>query len=178
MRTMTLRTTGLMLALLGAWGGIVSYVGPWFGYTMGGQSGWSWTSANWQLHLVPGAAVVLGGLMILTAAGRVSAIRTGGLLSLLGGAWLVLGPLFASMWLGPLDAESTVASTSLAEVARPLGYHYGTGLLIVALAGYALGRRIIVDRDRIDRVYPAEPRHAVRADETLHTEPTNVVRTD
>lgn len=178
MRTMTLRTTGLLLTLLGAWGGIVSYVGPKFGYTMGSQSGWAWTSANWQLHLVPGAAVVIGGLMILTAAGRVSAIRTGGLLSVLGGAWLVLGPLFASMWLGPLGAETDTASLNLDQVARPLGYHYLTGLLIVGLAAYALGRRIIVDRDRLSRAYPNEPRHAVRADETLHSEPTNVVRTD
>jgi hypothetical protein len=168
MRQMTLRTTGLLLVLLGAWGGIVSYVGPKFGYTMGSQSGWQWTSANWQLHLVPGAAVVLGGLLLMAAR------RSGGLLALLGGAWLVLGPLFASMWLGPFGAESNVASSTLAQVARPLGYHYGTGLLITALAAYALGRRFIVDRPG---PYPVEGRHAYRSD--VAAEPTtHVVRTD
>ncbi|HEU5034341.1 MAG TPA: hypothetical protein VFT62_06240 [Mycobacteriales bacterium] len=173
---MTLRTTGLLLVLLGAWGGIVSYVGPKFGYTMGSESGWQWTSANWQLHLVPGAAVVVGGLLLLAAAARESSIRLGGLLALLGGAWLVLGPLFASMWLGPFNAESNVASSTLAQVARPLGYHYGTGLLITALAAYALGRRIGVVRHG---PYPSEGRHAARTDTVSTTEPaTHVVRTD
>lgn len=175
MRHITLRTTGLLLVLLGAWGGIVSYIGPKFGYSMGTESGWQWSSANWQLHLLPGIAVIIGGFMLLGVAHRVSALRLGGLLALVGGAWLVLGPLFASMWLGPLGAESNIASSSLSEVARPLGYHYGTGLLIVALAAYALGRRIIVTRDD---TYPAEPRHAARTSTATPEREAHAVHAD
>jgi len=128
--------------LLGAWGGIVAYAGPSFDYRIDDSSSWQWTEAHWQLHLVPGAAVVLGGLLLL-AAGRRAATWFGTVLALLGGAWLVLGPLFASMWLGD-RAETQLASNTLGQAARPLGYHYGTGLLIVILAAYALGRRVLL----------------------------------
>lgn len=176
MRRMTLWTTGLLLILLGAWGGIVSYVGPWFNYSMGGQSGWRWTTANWELHLVPGAAVVVGGLLILTAA-TVGGARLGSWLALLGGGWLIVGPLFASMWLGSFDAEARTASSTLAQAARPLGYHYGTGLLIVALAAYALGRGALLVRDWAYEDRAGTHRHL--APGTATGEPAgHVVRTD
>lgn len=132
---MRVRILGLLLVLLGAWGGIVAYVGPLFGYRMSSGPAWQWTTAHWQLHAAPGAAVVLGGLLILAAAPRVAA-RLGALLAVAGGMWLVVGPLFASMWLGP-HSETQLASSNLEQVARPLGYHYGTGVLIVAVAAFA-----------------------------------------
>ena len=135
MRTTTGRMLGLPLVVLGAWAGIVAYVGPRIGFRMDGASAWEWTTARWELHAAPGGAVVLGGLLLLVAAPRVIA-RFGALLALLGGMWLVVGPLFASMWLGT-SAETQLASSTLAQAARPLGYHYGTGLLIVAIAAYA-----------------------------------------
>ena len=135
MRAITARLLGVMLILLGAWGGIVAYVGPLFGYRMNPFSAWQWTDANWELHAAPGGAVVLGGLLLLVATPRALA-RLGAMLALLGGIWFVVGPLFASMWLGA-SSESQVASTTLSQAARPLGYHYGTGMLIVAVAAYA-----------------------------------------
>jgi hypothetical protein len=135
MRTITGRLLGLLLVLLGAWGGIVAYVGPRIGYRMDTGPAWDWTTAHWQLHAVPGGAVVLGGLLLLVATPSALA-RLGALLALLGGMWLVVGPLFASMWLGA-GAETQLASSTLSQAARPLGYHYGTGILIVACAGYA-----------------------------------------
>jgi hypothetical protein len=126
---------GLILMLLGAWGGIVAYVGPLFDYRMTPDPAWAWTTSHWELHAAPGAAVVLGGLLVLIASPRVIA-RLGAVLGLLGGLWLVVGPLFASMWLGA-DSETQVASTTLSQAVRPLGYHYGTGALIVAVAAYA-----------------------------------------
>ena len=135
MRTVTARLLGLMLVLLGAWGGIVAYVGPRIGYRMDDGPAWDWTTAHWQLHAAPGGAVVLGGLLLLAAAPRVVA-RLGAVLAILGGMWLVVGPLFASMWLGS-GAETQLASSTLSEALRPLGYHYGTGMLIIAAAAYA-----------------------------------------
>jgi hypothetical protein len=135
MRTRTARSLGLILVLLGAWGGIVSYVGPRFSYRMGAGPAWQWTTAHTELHAGPGAAIVVGGLALLVAAPRIVA-RLGAILALLGGMWLVVGPLFASMWLGSAS-ESQLASTTLSQAVRPLGYHYGTGLLVVAAAAYA-----------------------------------------
>lgn len=135
MRTASSRLIGLLLIVLGAWGGIVAYVGPRIGFRMDGASAWAWTTSRWELHAAPGAAVVVGGLLLLAAAPRVIA-RFGAMLALLGGMWLVVGPLFASMWLGS-GAETQLASSTLSQAARPLGFHYGTGLLIVAAAAYA-----------------------------------------
>ena len=136
MRTVTARLLGLLLVALGAWGGIVAYVGPRIGFRMDTAATWAWTTSRWELHAAPGGAVVLGGLLLLFATPRAIA-RFGALLAILGGMWLVVGPLFASMWLGTTNAETKLASTTLSEAARPLGYHYGTGLLIVAFAAYA-----------------------------------------
>lgn len=135
MRTVTSRFIGFLLILLGAWGGIVAFVGPAIGFRMGNGEAWKWTTANWELHAAPGAAVVLGGLLLLAAAPRMIA-RFGAFLAILGGMWLVVGPLFASMWLSG-DPETQMTASTLAQAARPLGYHYGTGLLIVAFAAYA-----------------------------------------
>ncbi len=135
MRTVTPRMLGLLLVLLGAGAGIVAFVGPLGGYQMTPGPAWQWTTSHAELHAAPGAAVVLGGLLLLAAAPRVSA-RVGAFLALLGGTWLVVGPLFASMWLGG-TAETGVASATLSQAARPLGYHYGVGLLIVAAGAYA-----------------------------------------
>jgi len=135
MRTVTTRLMGFLLVILGAWGGIVAYVGPRIGFRMDSAAAWDWTTTRWELHAAPGAAVVLGGLLLLVAAPRAAA-RFGALLALLGGMWLVVGPLFASLWLGS-NPETQLASSTLSQAARPLGYHYGTGLLIVAITAYA-----------------------------------------
>jgi hypothetical protein len=132
---MRTRLLGLLLILLGVWGGIVAYAGPRFGYRMSPGAPWQWTTARWELHAAPGAAVVLGGLLVLIAAPRMLA-RVGAMLAVLAGFWFVVGPLFASMWLGA-SSETQLASSTLSQAARPLGYHYGTGALIIAVAAYA-----------------------------------------
>jgi hypothetical protein len=134
------RVTGVLLVLLGAWGGILPYVGPLFGYRMDGTSAWTWTTGHWELNLLPGIAAVLAGLILLT--GRRAGAALGGWLAMLSGGWFVLGPLFASMWLPLGESQSRVASSSLSNVVQPLGYHYGTGLVIVLLGAWALGRAL------------------------------------
>src|SRR5579884_3801308 len=101
---------------------------------------WTWTTPHWQLNVVPGAAVFVGGLILL--AGRRAAAVLGGWLALAGGAWFVLGPLFASTWL--TDAQTRVASGRLLDTTQPLGYHYGLGLVICVLAAWTIGRRVLV----------------------------------
>lgn len=136
MTTRSHRSIGFAVVLLGIWGGILPFVGPLFGYRMLPGSAWSWTAGAAELHVGPGVLVLLGGLMLL-AGGKP---RFGALLAFIGGTWFVVGPLFASLWLGPVAAETRVASAGLMQAMAPLGYHYGTGLVIVALAARA-GRR-------------------------------------
>jgi hypothetical protein len=131
------RTSGLLLVLLGAWGGIVPFVGPAFNYRMDATSSWTWTTAHWELNLAPGAACVIAGLVMLS--GRRAHTALAGLLAAAAGAWFVLGPMFASMWLGP--EQTRVASTDLGNAIQPLGYHYGLGVLIVFIAAAMLAVR-------------------------------------
>lgn len=135
MRTWPARLLGLLLVLLGAWGGLVAYAGPRYHFRMGTGAAWQWTTERWQLHAAPGTAVVLGGLLLMVAAPRAAA-RLGAVLALLGGAWFVVGPVLSPIWLRTIS-EGQAASTTLRQAAHPLGYHYGTGLLIVAAAAYA-----------------------------------------
>ena len=48
-----------------AWGGIIPYVGPAFGYSADGTGAWHWDLAHTVLALVPGAIGVIVGILIL-----------------------------------------------------------------------------------------------------------------
>ena len=141
MLALSRRLTGLLLVIVGAWAAIVPYLGPAIGYRMDRAGAWTWTAGHWELNLAAGAVVLLGGLILLGGS-RVSG-ALGGWLAIVGGAWLVLGPLFASMWLPAGEAQTRVASSSLSSVVQPLGYHYGTGLVAVLLGAWALGRALV-----------------------------------
>lgn len=142
MFAVTRRFTGFLLVVLGAWAGIVPFVGPLFGYRMDPTPAWTWTTAHWELNAAPGALVVLAGLFLLL--GRRASAVLGGWLAMIGGAWLVVGPLFASLWLHH-DGQTRIASATLMSAMRPLGYHYGTGLVIVALGAWMIGRRVLLN---------------------------------
>ena len=60
-----LGTVGLVTVLISAWGGIIPYVGPAFGYSADGTGSWHWSLSHSVLGLVPGAPGVLIGLAIL-----------------------------------------------------------------------------------------------------------------
>jgi hypothetical protein len=166
----TRRFTGLLIMLLGAWGGILPYVGPLFGYRMDNTGAWAWTTPHWELNLAAGALVFLGGMFILFG-WRPTAVF-GGLLSLIGGAWLVVGPLFASIWLHTA-AQTRVASSSWQAAMRPLGYHYGTGLVIVALSAWVIGRKVLVTGPVVEGSPPAATARRRRR-RTVAAEPAGV----
>lgn len=135
------RIAGLGLVLLGAWAGVVGYVGPAFGYRMSNYPAWAWTAGNAELHLAPGALGVLAGLTLLIAPSGSRAPRLAAIAAQAAGAWVVLGPLFGSRWLGAGQAETRIGAASLGQTVQPLGFHYGTGLVIVAVASWVLGRQ-------------------------------------
>lgn len=136
----SVRTLGFLILVLGAWGAIVPFAGPAFGYPMppGSQvPAWSWTAQHAELHVAAGGAAFIGGLLLMVARSRGAAVL-GGLTALLGGAWFVLGPIFSPAFSSGGAAAAGPASTFM-HIVTPLGYHYGTGLVIALLAGLALG---------------------------------------
>lgn len=46
-------------------GALVPFVGPTFGYGMGGTAAWTWSESHLTLHLLPGIAAALGGALLV-----------------------------------------------------------------------------------------------------------------
>lgn len=124
------RAIGILLIVLGTFGLALPFVGPLFDFGMGPDPAWIVTEARVVRHVVPGIAIILGGILLLPRARSGHVI--GGLLAVVGGIWLTVAPVV----LGRVTADSPPA---LMEMLRPLLYHYATGLIIVGLAAYALG---------------------------------------
>jgi len=142
------RAIGSLLMLLGAWAAIIPFVGPYFGYAYTPDKAWAYTSGRLWLSVMPGAAAVLGGLLLLTS-DRAAAF--GAFLAALGGAWLVIGqPVNAFALAGKgISAGSPIASPgalfgpAAMRFVETLGFFNGTGILIIFLAAVALGEVVV-----------------------------------
>jgi hypothetical protein len=139
--------SGLLLILLGAWGALVPFVGPYFHYAYTPDRTWAYTSGRLWLEVVPGAAAVVGGLLVLGSRSR----ATGGLgafLAALGGAWFVTGAAVTAQFVKsgsispgqPVGSTAGAAASSLRQFLEGMGFFTGTGVLIVFFAALALGR--------------------------------------
>lgn len=131
--------SGALLILAGLWGGLIPFVGHYFDFVIGSDQAWDWTSGRFWLSVLPAVAVVLGGLILTSAAHRIGA-GTGAWLALAGGVWFVIGQAMSELWNdGTSEAGRALGGTGH-RVAEELGYFYGLGALIVALSAFALGR--------------------------------------
>ncbi|HXZ83620.1 MAG TPA: hypothetical protein VED84_07805 [Acidimicrobiales bacterium] len=138
----SLGTAGFLTAVLGAWGGIVPFVGPTFGYSADGAGSWHWDLAHALLSLAPGAVALAAGLLILTRAGakmhHPALPSFAGLFALLAGAWFVIG---AVAWPVMYNVASFFApGTASAELEYFIGYFGGAGCLLIALGAFVVGR--------------------------------------
>jgi hypothetical protein len=124
--------------LLGLWGGLIPFVGPYFNYQIGTSSTWDWSIDRLWLSVLPGAAAVLGGLIMLYSTRR-STASFGGLLALAGGLWLIVGPSVSMLWNGGTQATGAAFGDNGTRVLEWIGFYYGTGALITLFASYGLG---------------------------------------
>src|SRR3954447_12371478 len=130
--------TGTLLVLLGVWGGLIPFVGPYFNYQIGTTSTWDWSMDRLWLSVLPAAATVLGGLILLYSTRRSSA-SFGALLALGGGLWFVAGPSVSMLWNHGAPATGAALGDNGTRVLEWLGFYYGIGALITMLAAYGLG---------------------------------------
>jgi hypothetical protein len=134
---------GVLLILLGLWGGIAPFVGPYFHFGYTPDAHWHWSMGRLYFSVIPGAAALLGGLLVLVTRNRVVGICAG-LLGALGGAWFVVGVGFVTYVLkksiavgGPIvPAGGTPLHTYLEQI----GLFTGVGVLILFLGSLAIGR--------------------------------------
>ncbi len=136
---------GLLLILLGLWGGLAPLAGPYYHFGFTPDKAWAYTSGRLYLSVVPGAAALLGGLMMLVTRSRAVGIA-GAVLGVLGGAWFIAGSGFVkavlkntSVSIGkPLESANMTAA--LQDYLARAALFFGLGALIVFVAALAIGR--------------------------------------
>ncbi|GAA1873585.1 hypothetical protein [Actinomadura bangladeshensis] len=134
--------SGVLLILLGLWGGLLPFAGPYFGFGFAPDDTWVYTTDRLELSIAPAAAAVLGGLILLFSANRAFAMF-GGWLAALGGAWFAVGPLLATLW-DVTGIGAPLGTTEGQILAERLAGFTGLGVVIVFLAAFALGRFAVV----------------------------------
>jgi hypothetical protein len=134
--------SGLLLIVLGIWGALIPFVGPYFHYSYQRDDTWIWTNARFWLEVLPGGAAALGGLLLLISANRITG-GLGGWLAALAGAWFVVGQTL-SQALSIGSVGSPTATTDGGRTIQQLGFFYGLGALILFLGSFALGRLSVV----------------------------------
>src|SRR5271165_1962412 len=82
---------GALLILLGLWGGLAPFVGPYFHYGYTPDKAWAYDSGRLYYSVIPGAAALLGGVLVTMTRNRGVGIG-GGVIAALAGAWFVAGP--------------------------------------------------------------------------------------
>ena len=130
--------SGLLLILLGAWGALIPFIGPYFDFAYTPDQAWVWTDVRGWLEVLPGAVAVVGGLLLFRTGNRATAML-GGWLAIAAGAWFVIGRVLAGpLGLGAIGEPVGDTATKLAWL--ELTYFYGLGAVIVALGAIAVGR--------------------------------------
>jgi hypothetical protein len=131
--------SGLAIALLGLWGALIPFVGPYFDYSFGVNSSWHYTADRLWLNILPGAIAVIAGALLFIAATRLAGVF-GGWLAVLAGTWFVIGPAVSLTWesgTGPIGRPLFGTTRQMLEL---VGYFYGLGALILALGAFSIGR--------------------------------------
>jgi hypothetical protein len=131
--------SGFILVVLGLWGGLVPLIGPYFGYAFGSHATWDLTMNRFWLDVLPGAFVLVGGLMLIWSGHRISA-SLASWMAIVGGAWFAVGPAVSRLWEhgpGPIGVPLFGHTRQSFEL---IGYFYGLGVVVIGLAAFALGR--------------------------------------
>jgi hypothetical protein len=131
--------SGVLLSLLGIWGGLIAFIGPYFHYAYTPDKAWTYNTGRLWLEVLPGAAALLGGLFLIAANGRHIALF-GSLLGIVGGAWFAVGNVLAPLWTTVNPAGVPASATTLMRAMEEIGFFTGLGVAIVLIAAAAAGR--------------------------------------
>lgn len=136
--------SGVLLVLLGLWGGLVPFVGPYVDFAYTPNDTWVWSADRFWLNVLPAIAVGLGGLIVLASANRAVAVF-GAWMATLGGAWFIVGPTVSVLWKAAgVSATGAPIGAETRQVAEQLAFFTGVGALALFFAALALGRFTVV----------------------------------
>jgi hypothetical protein len=138
---------GAALILLGLWGGLAPFVGPYFHFGFTPDKAWEYNTGRLYLSAVPGAAAVLGGLAVILTRSRIVGV-TGSVLAALGGAWLIAGTGITTYLLkvtsisagSPLGYDPAAGPYTVHAYLEVLALFSGVGVVILFAAAAACGR--------------------------------------
>lgn len=139
LRRTTGAMSGVLIVILGLWGGLIPFVGPYFHYAYGSYATWHYTHQRLWLDILPGAAAVVGGLMLLRGTSRAGGLFAGAL-ALVAGAWFAIGPTVSLLWHSSGDPIGAPMGGHIRQMLEQLGFFYALGVSIAALAAFAMGR--------------------------------------
>ena len=147
---------GFLVALLGIWGGIIAFVGPYFQYAYTPDKAWTYTTGRLYLEILPGAGALLGGLIMMAARHRHAALF-GSLLAIASGAWFALGNVFAPLWTVANPAGGPASTGTTMRILEQIGFFGGLGVVIVLLAAVVAGRVTAVPSVSVVDTRPTVP---------------------
>ncbi|HET8708670.1 MAG TPA: hypothetical protein VFL85_00140 [Candidatus Saccharimonadales bacterium] len=132
-------TSGLIILLLGLWVGLIPFIGPYFGFGFGSDATWNYTMSRLWFSILPGAAAFLGGAILMASANR-AVLSAAAWLAMLGGIWLIVGVVLSGLWNAASPGIGVPLGGHIQQVFERISFFYGSGAIITALAGMALGR--------------------------------------
>jgi hypothetical protein len=135
--------SGVLLVLLGLWGALIPLIGPYFHFAYTPDHSWHFTNGRVLLEIIPGAVVVLGGLIVVSSANRAFA-ALGAWLAALGGAWFAVGVPVSASWKSHGAQIGQPIGGTVHRVVESVTFFYGLGVVIVFFAALALGRFAVV----------------------------------
>jgi hypothetical protein len=138
--------SGVLIIILGIWGALIPFVGPYFHYAFGSYTTWHFTANRLWLDILPGAVAVIGGLMLLNSSRRSSGVL-GGWLAIAAGVWFAIGPTVSLWWHAAGNPIGAPVGAHIRQALELLGYFYALGVAIAGLAAFAMGR--FVSRPRV-----------------------------
>src|SRR6201996_9404989 len=130
--------SGLLLIILGVWGALIPFIGPYFHFAYTPDQVWAWSTARAWLEVFPGVTTAVGGFLVLVSGNRATAMF-GGWLAVIAGAWFVVGRTLTPL-LRIGDIGHPIAWTDAKRAVLEVAYFSGLGALIVFLGGAALAR--------------------------------------
>jgi hypothetical protein len=161
--------SGFLLMLLGLWGALIPFIGPYFHYAYTPDRAWTYNTGRLWLEILPGAAVFLGGFLLMVSRSRHIALF-GALLAAAAGGWFTLGTILSPLWNNHVPmGGSPASSTVYMRIMEQLGFFSALGVVIVFVAAAAFGRIVSVPAG----IRPVEP-----VPETAETAPVTETRSD
>jgi hypothetical protein len=166
--------SGVLLSLLGIWGGLIPFIGPYFHYAYTPDKAWTYNTGRLWMEILPGAAALLGGLFLIAANGRHTALF-GSLLGITGGAWFAVGNVLAPLWTTANPAGVPASATTLMRAMEQIGFFTGLGVAIVLIAAAAAGRITAVPGITPVTEPVTVPVRTVLPERSIETDDTQVV---